>query len=154
MKEISILEMNYSRGKQAEENFKSGYNCCQAVVLAFKDLLEIDEKTLIKLCASFGGGLARLREVCGTITGLAMAAGLLFSDNMDKSQLYTLVQELTNQFKEENGSIVCRELLNLPGGSSEPAPEARTEKYYARRPCAAYCNISASILQRYIEKQI
>ena len=104
------------KGQIAKENFKAGYNCAQAVVLAFKEELGIDAETLLKLSSSFGGGLARLREVCGAVSGGAMVLGILGgytspTDNTSKTEHYKRVRQFTEAFKEENGSIICRELL-------------------------------------------
>ncbi len=144
------------KGELAENYFKQGYNCCQAVLLAFADEIGLDKQTLLKTGYSFGGGIGRMREVCGTVSAIAIAAGLIFgTDELDKDKKaahYSLIQNLAAQFKEENGSIVCRELLSLKKGeNSSYVPEERTPQYYLRRPCSTYCKIAADILQNYIE---
>jgi len=146
-----------TRGERAQELFCQGYNCSQSVVLAFSDMLDMDESTLAKISSSFGGGLGRLREVCGSVSGMAMVAGLLYgydstSDNAKKSEHYARIQELAHEFEEHNGSIVCRELLNLQKKHDTPTPEARTESYYKKRPCPLIVKDAADILDDYIKR--
>jgi C_GCAxxG_C_C family probable redox protein len=105
------------RAQKAKDNFLKGYNCAQAVALAFSDLTPLDEKTTARAASAFGGGMGRLREVCGAVSGAFMAAALVegYDDpknNVGKTELYRKIQELAARFKEENGSIVCRELLS------------------------------------------
>ena len=142
---------------KARELFKDGYNCAQAVLLAFSDVTGLDEKTACMLSASFGGGMGRLREVCGAASGAFMVAGLLYgptdpNDHNSKMNHYALIQHLAAEFKKENGSYICRELLELPAGPSDPEPEKRTEAYYHRRSCGDYVGIAARIMDRYIEE--
>lgn len=141
-----------TRGERAEALFKEGYNCAQAVLLAFSDVTELDEKTAALISSSFGGGMGRLREVCGSLSGAFAAVGILrgYSDPKDtekKKELYALIQEIAAEFKEENGSIICRELLGL-SEKSEPVPEPRTAGYYKKRPCAELCRMSADIVAK------
>lgn len=138
-----------TRGERAEALFKEGYNCSQAVLLAFSDVTGLDEKTAALLSSSFGGGMGRLREVCGSLSGAFAAVGMIcgYSDPKDtatKKELYALIQDIAAEFKKENGSIICRELLGL-SDKSEPVPEPRTEGYYKKRPCAELCRLSADI---------
>jgi len=135
----------------AGDLFKEGYNCAQAVALAFKDELGIDEKTLLKLSSSFGGGMGRMREVCGAVSGMFMVAGVLFGtddvgDNKKKAEHYALIQKLAAKFKEENGSIICRELLGVEGANTAPKPSERNEKYYKKRPCEMLVRDAARII--------
>lgn len=107
------------------QNFKNGYNCAQAVLLAFSDELKIDEKTLALISSSFGGGMGRMREVCGAVSGMFMVAGLKYgysdpSAKQEKAELYALVQKLAAGFKEKNGSIICKELLGVSDTSPRP----------------------------------
>lgn len=139
-----------TRGEKAESLFKEGYNCSQAVLLAFADKIGIDEKTAALLASPFGGGMGRMREVCGAVSGMFMAAGLLKGYSSpeareEKTELYSSVQSLAEKFAEENGSIICRELLGLSEKQS-PVPEKRTAEYYKKRPCATLCKIAADIL--------
>lgn len=142
-----------SRREQAMKNFREGYNCTQAVVLAHSDLLGVDTEQVLKLCQSFGGGMGRLRQVCGTVSAMFLIAGALTGsadpkDPEGKKRNYDAVQRLAAAFEAKNGSIVCRELLGLDKkGTSEKespvaeeyrtgsTPEPRTEEYYKRRPC-------------------
>lgn len=138
-----------TRGERAEAFFKKGYNCAQSVLLAFSDVTGLDEKASALTASSFGGGMGRLREVCGALSGAFIAVGLIRGyfdpeDNAAKKELYALVQDIAAEFKRENGSVVCRELLGLDG-ISVPVPEKRTDAYYKKRPCAELCRISADI---------
>ena len=137
--------------------FKTGFNCAQSVVMAFGDLTGLDEKASAKLASSFGGGLGRLREVCGAVSGMAIVLGILYGYDDPKvpgavSAHYALVQEAAGEFRAENGSIVCRELL---GGAPSTAtvPEPRTAEYYKKRPCAELVGSAAEILDRIITKK-
>ena len=138
-------------GRIAEDCFKRGCNCAQSVLLAFGDVTGLEDETALRLSSSFGGGLGRLREVCGAVSGGAMVLGLLrgYADPGDregKKAHYVLVREFAERFREQNGSIICRELLagvpKTPGGE----PEARTKEYYKKRPCAELCRIAAQII--------
>lgn len=154
MKEIDLRESEYA-GK-AMQLFKQGYNCAQSVFLAFLDKYDIDEKTALKLSSSFGGGMGRLREVCGTVSGMFMTAGVLYGydspkDMQAKTEHYTRIQELAGQFRELNGSIVCRELLGLSVSKESPIPSERTEEYYKKRPCVELVGMAAAIMEQYIQ---
>ncbi|MGN0158453.1 MAG: C-GCAxxG-C-C family protein [Brotaphodocola sp.] len=144
----------------ARSYFLEGYNCSQAVLLAFCEELNLDKKTAAMISSSFGGGMARLREVCGSVSGMFMAAGLCFGyddakDDGRKKELYALIQELAHRFQERNGSIVCRELLGLDHKKDAPDPSARTLEYYKKRPCADLVADAAEILETmFIERGI
>ena len=132
------------RAERARQNFLRGYNCGQSVVLAFSDLLDLSEKQLLRVSAPFGGGMGRLREACGAVSGMCMVLGLLFYDaehitTEEKSALYAREQAVAARFREKFGSIVCRELLAGTGATSAPQAEERTEEYYKKRPCPALC---------------
>ena len=144
--------------EKARELFQNGYNCAQAVLLAFSDLTGLDERCALTLSSSFGGGMGRLREVCGAVSGAFMVAGILYgpcdpTDHEAKKAHYALIQSIAAEFKKENGSYICRELLDLPKGPSEPEPEKRTEAYYHRRSCADYVGCAARILDRFIAEK-
>ena len=146
-----------SRRETAMDNFKNGYNCSQSIVLAFADLLPVDKLLLSKMASSFGGGMGRLREVCGAVSGIFMVLGLLYGyDGAETGQVktdhYSRIQELAARFEKEHGSIVCRELLGLDVRHDDPAPEARTEKYYKKRPCVEIVGDAAEILEQYIKE--
>ncbi len=156
MKEIDIEE----RVAKARRLFKEeGYNCCQAVVLAYNDLFGIDDTTAASMSSGFGGGMGRMREVCGSVSGMVMLAGLIApaadpSIKVDRTRNYALVQEVAGEFRKINGSIICRELLGLaPMGTSgnpvpqeSPEPSDRTPEYYKKRPCEELVGISARII--------
>ena len=148
-----------TRREMAMANFKKGYNCSQSIVLAFADMIPIDEKQLLKMASSFGGGMGRLREVCGSVTGMFMVAGFLYGyDGPETGQVkadhYARIQELAHRFEEKHGSIVCREMLGLSVRHDVPVPEARTEEYYKKRPCAEIIGDAAEILEEYIKENL
>ena len=137
----------------AAELFLEGFNCAQAVAVAFTDVTGMDKKEAAKLAAPFGGGMGRMREVCGAVSGMFMVLGALYGyDNSDadakKKETYQQVQELAAQFKEENGSIICRDLLKNP--PSDPNPSPRTAEYYAKRPCARMVMTAARLMDEFI----
>ncbi len=137
--------------EKAKEYFLEGYNCAQSVVMAYHEDLGLDPEMAAKMASSFGGGMGRLREVCGAVSGSLLVAGLLkgYSDPRDqegKTAQYELVQKLAAAFKEKNGTFICRELLGLDHQSDVPVPEARTAAYYEKRPCADLVADAARIL--------
>ena len=144
--------------EEARRLFMEGYNCAQAVFCAFCDVTGLDTDTAARLSSSFGGGMGRLREVCGTVSGALMALGCLrgYADPQDrdaKAAHYRLVQEYARLFREENGSIVCRDLLKGVPVTEGGVPEARTPEFYARRPCLRLAGEAAAILDRLLENQ-
>ena len=137
----------------AAQLFLDGYSCSQAVMAAFCDLTGMDRATAVRLTAPFGGGIGRMREVCGAVSGMMMVVGLLYGfepskGSAAKSAHYHLVQELAEQFRQQAGSIICREILKNP--PADPNPSPRTAEYYANRPCARMVMLAAEILDRYI----
>ena len=131
----------------------SDYNCAQAVAVAFCDVTGMDEKLAARLAAPFGGGMGRQREVCGAVSGMLMVLGQLYGyddpgDDTVKMAHYALVQELCGQFRQEAGSIVCREILKNP--PTDPNPTPRTAEFYKTRPCARLVLLAGQILDRYI----
>ena len=137
----------------AGELFLGGCNCAQAVFLAFSDVTGIDRKLAGKLSSPFGGGMGRMREVCGAVSGMLMVAGLLYGyetpgDDVSKKAHYELVQYLSGRFREEAGSIICREILKNP--PSDPNPTPRTAEFYAKRPCARMVMTAAKLLDEFI----
>lgn len=146
-----------TRRERAVSAFMQGYNCAQSIVLAFADLLPVDESALSRLSSSFGGGMGRLREVCGAVSGMFMVAGLLYGyDGPEvgqvKAEHYAKIQELAHRFEEKHGSIVCRELLGLAVRRDVPVPEARTAEYYKKRPCPEMIGEAAEILEQFINE--
>ena len=155
MKEFNIEE----RVAKAKRLFKEGgFNCCQAVVLAYNDIFGLDDETAAAISSGFGGGMGRMREVCGSVSGMTLLAGLMkpASDPSVKdwrTANYALVQKMAGEFRDMNGSIVCKELLGLvPMGSGTPAPKEspepsdRTPEYYKKRPCEELVGIAARIV--------
>ena len=141
--------------EKAANNFKSGYNCAQAVFLAFTKDFGLDKETALKLSSSFGGGMGRLREVCGAVSSIFAIAGLKLgytspNDDEAKAKHYELIQALAEKFKSKYGTIICRELLELPEGSDSPIPSKRTEEYYQTRPCEAFIRYAAEIIENNI----
>ena len=136
----------------AAELFLEGYNCAQAVAVAFCDVTGMNKEQAAKLASSFGGGMGRMREVCGAVSGMLMVAGQLYGyaapDQAAQMEHYALVQELAGKFREQAGSIICREILKNP--PSDPKPTPRTEEFYKQRPCTRLVILSAQILDEYI----
>ena len=146
-----------TRKEKAMNYFLEGYNCSQSVVLAFADLLEMEPDQLARLSSAFGGGMGRLREVCGSVSGMFIVLGILYGyddpkEFEGKKVLYERVQELAHRFEAVNGSIVCRELLGLAEKSQEPTPEQRSDKYYKKRPCKELVGCAAEILEDFLEE--
>ena len=144
-----------ARGKQARDNFNAGYNCSQSVLLAYEDYLKekgLDPKTVLKMASPLGGGISRLREVCGAVSALCLLIGLTDGydtpDDEKKKALYSKVQKLVMEFQECRGSIICRELLGLEQKHDQPTPSKRTKEYYAERPCADLCATAAAIFEK------
>ena len=141
------------RSIRAGDNFLAGYNCAQSVTMAFADLIGMDEQAAARLSSPFGGGMGRMREVCGAVSGMLIVLGILYGydrpgDDEIKHALYQQVQDLAGSFRENVGTIICREILDNP--SSDPKPSPRTERYYAERPCARMVMTAAGILEEYI----
>ena len=151
--------MENERIEKAVELFKEGFNCSQAVVGAFADKYGFTREQALKMSASFGGGIGRMRETCGAACGLFMLAGLETggtdgADRDGKAANYALVQELAEEFKQRNGALRCADLLGL--SKKEPVvstPEARTDQYYAKRPCVKMVEEAARIWCEYLQKQ-
>ena len=142
----------------AKKYFKDGYNCAQAVFCAFEDLTGYSREESLKMISSFGGGLGRLREVCGAMSGAAAVAGALWGsadpgDKAAKAAHYALIQRIAAEFRKENGSIICRELLNGIESGTGPVPSERNDEYYKKRPCADIVYSAAAILDRIIAEK-
>ena len=143
--------MNHA--EKAFDLFKAGYNCAQAVTVSFCDLTGLTEKQAARMASSFGGGIGRMREVCGAVSGMFMVLGLLYGyddpkADSEKKQLYTDVQALAEEFKKDAGSIICRDILKNP--PSDPNPSPRTAEYYAMRPCERMVYNAASLMDAFI----
>lgn len=159
---------------KARNNFKSGMNCAQSVFAVFAEELGMNLETALKVSQGFGGGMCRMREVCGCVSAMIMASSLVTgsadpSDKNAKDECYKTGQKLSQKFREKNGSVVCRELLGLvPMGQSEAALQnktpvehkvessvssERTEEYYKKRPCQELCADAAGILCEYLKSK-
>ncbi|MBQ2661287.1 MAG: C_GCAxxG_C_C family protein [Clostridia bacterium] len=150
--------MAENKRETAQNLFKKGYNCAQAVLLAYADDLGLPQKTAAMIASSFGGGMGRMREVCGAVSGMFMALGLKLGyseaeDTAQKARLYADVQELASRFRAQNGSIICRELLEGVEKSSSPTPSERNELYYKKRPCELLVGDAAEILEKYLTEK-
>ena len=142
------------RIEKAAQSFLGGYNCAQAVAIAFADLMNMDEKSAAKIASGFGGGFGRLREVCGAVSGMVMVASYLYGydtpNQEQQAKCYQMVQTLAGRFEAENGSIICRDILKNP--PSDPTPSPRTAEYYAQRPCVRMVMAAAQILEDYLNE--
>jgi len=142
-----------SRVNTAVDYFMSGYNCAQAVFAAYCDLFGIPAEQGLLISAGLGGGVGRMREVCGTIVGSAMILGLAYgntdtSDVKTKAELYKRVQTLASEFKEENGTIICRDLVGNLAKNKDYIPDERTAEYYKKRPCVKIVGDAARLLEQ------
>lgn len=149
--------MKYDHAEKAVSLFSQGLNCAQSIFAAFCDVTGVDEELARCLSSSFGGGMGRMREVCGTCTGMFMVAGILYghgteTDNSLKAEHYKRIQYLADEFRKEHGTIICRDLLKGLAVTSRPTPEKRTEQYYKVRPCVKFVRTAAEILDRYLEE--
>ena len=157
MKEQELEE----RVARAVDNFMQGYGCCQSVVAAFADLYGLDETMAKRIAAGFGGGVGRMRMMCGAVSALVILVGLECgqtegSDSEGKSACYKVVQELLAQSKAENGSLICAEILGIKGyekAVSSYIASPRTAEYYKTRPCAAKVESAARIFARYLSSR-
>lgn len=148
-----------SRPDYARRLFLEGYNCTQAVVGAFCDEMGMDFEQAMLICCGYGGGIARLREVCGSFIGAVMVLDVMYgstdpSDHAAKSAQYQRIQRMAEKFRQKNGALVCRELLGLPAGASLPTPEKRTAEYYKKRPCPQIIADAAAIVEEMMEEEI
>lgn len=150
------MEIEQSKADLAEQLFRSGYNCSQSVIGVFCDELNMDFDTAMKISEGFGGGMSRMRLICGAVSAMAMAVGMKFSrgggEGNTRSVVYGKVQELAEMFREKNGSVICAELLGTDKKNQSPVPEERTEKYYKKRPCIGCIRDGVEILEKNLFK--
>lgn len=142
-------------GKKAGELFLAGYNCAQSVAVAFCDTTGLTEAQAAKMASAFGGGMGRMREVCGAVSGMLLVLSLCYGydtpgDDRSKKELYTRVQALAGKFREAHGSIICREILKNP--PSDPNPTPRTPDFYTKRPCVRMVSTAARLLDEFMEE--
>lgn len=148
-----------TKREKAIRLFEEGYNCAQSVFGTFSEELGIDFETSVKLSSAFGGGMGRLREVCGAVSGMFMVLSTLEGYTSpdakeEKMELYKKVQDLASEFKERNGdTIICRELLKNVNVTKGHIPEDRTAEYYRQRPCAKFVGDAAEIIENYLNKK-
>lgn len=145
------------RSEKAAIFFKEGYNCAQSVAMAFAEEAGMDEKTLARFASSFGGGMGRLREVCGAVSGMFLIYGMVCGyDSADdaegKKEQYRQIQAMAAEFEKRHGSIVCREILKKPAGPDHYEPAERTKEYYEFRPCESCVKDAAEILEIFLRK--
>ena len=150
-----------TRVEHAVDYFMQGYGCCQSVVAAFADLYGLDHQLALKIAAGFGGGVGRMRMMCGAVSGIVILVGLDCgqtdgSDREGKSACYKVVQDLLEKFRQENGSIICAEILGLKGhekAKDSYVASPRTAEYYKTRPCAAKVESAARIFANYLKEK-
>ncbi len=151
-----------ARVERARNYFLAGYNCAQAVVMTFDDIMGYDIETLARIAAPFGGGMGRMREVCGTVSGMSLVAGAICpstdpKDMLRRKENYALVQQFAEAFRRENGDIVCRRLLGLDDttvASESAMPSSRTAEYYRKRPCVEYVATATRIVAEHIAHNV
>src|ERR1035437_2584224 len=151
MNEYEIIQ----RKSKAVGFFEQGYNCSQAVFMAYSDIYGIDTETAAKLATSFGGGMGRLREVCGAVTGMFLVLGLHYpftntKDKAAKNNNYKAVQRTASEFKTVMGSFICADLLQLKHEPQNPESSERNEAYYESRPCTRCVTVAAEIVGKEI----
>lgn len=147
-----------SHSQRAKELFLQGYNCAQAVFIAFSDLTGYDVDDAARISSSFGGGMGRLREVCGAVSGAFMVAGCLYgyadeTDKDAKTAHYALIQDIAARFIEKNGTIICRDLIGAEANDKSAVPTDRTPDFYKRRPCVELVEIAAEIMDEIIKEK-
>lgn len=156
MKDFDIEE----RASRAVRNFEAGYNCAQSVFLAYSDVFELDMELAKKMSVSFGGGVGRMREICGTVSAMAMLAGFKYpvldiNDQEARTKNYAIVQRMSDIFKEKHGTIICRRLLSPEeAAATAPAPSARTKEYYQKRPCGKFVEDAARIAGKMLKGEL
>ncbi len=138
--------------------FTEGYNCAQSVFAAFADKMGISEEGALRRSSAFGGGMGRLREVCGAVSGMAMVLSELYGytdakDDKAKKELYSYVQEVSEKFKDEYHTIICRELMGIGVEKPDPTPTPRSKEFYEKRPCLAFVVSAARILSDFLENK-
>ncbi|MBQ8894434.1 MAG: C_GCAxxG_C_C family protein [Clostridia bacterium] len=145
-----------TKAEIAKEYFKEGYNCCQAVVLAFADEMELEPQAALAIASSFGGGIGRLREVCGAVSGMCIVAGKLYGytdpkAKTEKADHYKLIQQIAKEFEDQNGSIICRVLTGIE--KNNHIPTERTEAFYQKRPCVELVGDAAEIMEKVFKEK-
>lgn len=147
-----------SRVEEAVRLFESGFNCAQSVFGAYADLFGMDKEAALKLASPMGAGMGRMREVCGTVSAMALLSGLADGnsnpeDIVKKTEVYQRVRDMSDEFAAANGSIICRELLGILGREKSAMPSKRTAEYYAKRPCVKFVRCAAEIVEKTLVKE-
>lgn len=142
----------------AEELFVKGYNCAQAVFVAYCDEMKLDKETALKLASSFGAGMGKLREVCGAVTGAFAVAGVLWgysdvTDDKAKAEHYALIRRIGEEFKEKYGTYICNNLLQGLANINSKDPHPRNEEYYKVRPCVRFVSAACDILDKILAEK-
>lgn len=148
-----------SRVEQAVATFEAGYTCAQSVFATYADLFGMDQETALKLTSPMGGGIGRMREVCGVVSAMALLAGLKEgntdpSNEEGKERIYLLTRQMAGKFKEKHKTIICRELLGIQEMEESAKPSLRTEEYYSQRPCSGLVATAAGIVEEMLLKDI
>lgn len=154
------------RVQKGVELFKQGYNCSQSVALTFADWYDVPVGLMARMSASFGGGIGRMRETCGSALGMFMLAGLEVASEEANQEIkklnYEAVQALAASFKEQTGSLCCKELLGLNKQRADgtipeiticATPEARTDEYYKKRPCIRMVETGIRTYMKFLENR-
>jgi C_GCAxxG_C_C family probable redox protein len=144
--------MKDTKAEKARGYFDQGFNCAQAVFVAFAEEMGLDQATALRLSSSFGGGMGGLREVCGAVSGMFMVMGMLKGydrpdDPEAKKRHYQKLQQMAAQMSEQHGTLICRDLLRQSQIKAAPVPAERGAAYYAKRPCARYVETCATLLE-------
>lgn len=153
-----MQERMESRAERAVKTFEEGYNCAQSVFSTYADCFGMDRETALRMSSAMGAGVGRMREVCGAVSSMAMLAGLK-EGNADpeneeaKEHIYSLVRQMSARFREEYGSIICKELLGLDSVEESAKPSVRTPEYYASRPCPGIIACAARIIEEMLLDQ-
>lgn len=147
-----------SRVEEVVKTFESGYTCAQAVFATYADLFGMDRETALRLSSPMGGGIGRMREVCGAVSSMALLAGLKQgntdpSNEEGKESIYLLTRQLAQRFREKHGTIICRELLGIQGMEESARPSARTKEYYSKRPCSRLVATAGEIIEEMLLKE-
>ena len=146
-----------THAEKARQLFEQGYNCAQATAGAFAEDMGMDMDTVVRIISPFGAGFGRMREVCGCVSGMTMVAGFFFGykspDDLEKKRdVYKKIQDMSGEFREKHGSILCHDLLSELETDSSPTPSVRDAKYYAERPCSHLVEDAAGILERMLRE--
>ena len=154
---IVIMNKTLTKEEIAMQHFESGYNCAQSVLLTFHAEVGLDKNTALKMASSFGGGMGRMREVCGAVSSMFLIAGIIKgyvepNDDVVKQKHYELIQDLANEFKTHFGTIICRELLGEEGKDTSAKPSERTQEYYQTRPCVEFIKTVAKLIEEKLIK--